>query len=67
MIKKNVSVVLSDYNKRLLDKDLIKQIIKINIENNKIVIANPKNIDLNSYNGANILTPNHKNNQFIIK
>tara|TARA_B100000787_G_scaffold140237_1_gene109208 strand:+ start:27 stop:1001 length:975 start_codon:yes stop_codon:yes gene_type:complete len=59
-IGKNDLVVLSDYNKGLLDKDLIKKIIKIATLYNKIIIADPKKIDLSSYEGVNILTPNQK-------
>ena len=39
---------------------LIKKIIKLCIQYNKIIIADPKKIDLNCYNGINILTPNQK-------
>ena len=59
-IEKNDVVVLSDYNKGLLDKDFIKKIIKIATQYNKIIIADPKKIDLSSYEGVNILTPNQK-------
>ena len=59
-IKKNDLIILSDYNKGLLDKDLIKKIISIAIRFNKIIIADPKKIDLSSYEGVNILTPNQK-------
>ncbi len=59
-IEKNDVVVLSDYNKGLLDKDLIKKIIKIATQYNKIIIADPKKIDLSAYEGVNILTPNQK-------
>ena len=59
-IVKNDLVVLSDYDKGLLDKDLIKKIIKIATHYNKVIIADPKKIDLSSYEGVNILTPNQK-------
>jgi D-beta-D-heptose 7-phosphate kinase/D-beta-D-heptose 1-phosphate adenosyltransferase len=59
-IEKNDVIVLSDYNKGMLDKDLIKKIIKIATQYNKIIIADPKKIDLSSYEGINILTPNQK-------
>ena len=59
-IKKNDVIVLSDYDKGLLDKDLIKKIIKISTQYSKIIIADPKKIDLSSYSGVNILTPNQK-------
>lgn len=53
-------VILSDYNKGLLDKDLIKKIIKIVKNNNKIIIADPKKNDLSIYSNADIITPNQK-------
>ena len=59
-IKNNDLIVLSDYNKGLLDQDLIKRIVKISIQYNKIIIADPKKINLSSYSGANIITPNQK-------
>ena len=59
-IKKNDLIILSDYNKGLLDEKLIKKIIQISAKHNKIVIADPKKIDLSFYNGVNILTPNQK-------
>ena len=59
-IKKNDLIILSDYNKGLLDKKLIKEIIKISIKYNKMIIADPKKTDLSSYKNVNILTPNQK-------
>lgn len=59
-IKKNDLIVISDYNKGILDKDLLKTIIKISNQYNKIIVADPKKIDLSSYSGVNILTPNQK-------
>ena len=59
-IKKSDLIVLSDYDKGLFDKDLLRKIIKISKQYNKIIIADPKKIDLSSYSGVNILTPNQK-------
>tara|TARA_B110000858_G_scaffold161998_1_gene186843 strand:+ start:266 stop:1246 length:981 start_codon:yes stop_codon:yes gene_type:complete len=59
-IKKNDLIVLSDYDKGMLDKDLIKKIIKISKQYNKVIIADPKKIDLSSYSNIDILTPNQK-------
>ena len=59
-IKKCDLIVLSDYDKGLLDKDLIKKIIKLSIQFNKIIIADPKKIDLSSFSGVDIITPNQK-------
>ena len=59
-ITKHDLIVLSDYDKGLLDTDLIQKIIKISISHNKIIIADPKKTDLSCYNGIDILTPNQK-------
>ena len=53
-------VVLSDYNKGLLDKSLIKNIIDISKNNNKLIIADPKKINLSAYKNSDIITPNQK-------
>jgi D-beta-D-heptose 7-phosphate kinase/D-beta-D-heptose 1-phosphate adenosyltransferase len=60
IIKKNDLIVLSDYNKGLLDKKLICLIIKLAIKYNKKIIADPKKIDLSIYSNVDILTPNQK-------
>ena len=59
-IKKNDLIILSDYNKGLLDRNLIKKIIKTSIKYNKKIIADPKKIDLSFYSNIDILTPNQK-------
>ena len=59
-IKKNDLIILSDYNKGLLDKSLIKKIIKISIKYNKKIIADPKKNNLSIYGNIDILTPNQK-------
>ena len=59
-IKKNDLIVLSDYNKGLLDNLLIKKIIRLSLKYNKIIIADPKKIDLSVYSNVSMLTPNQK-------
>ena len=59
-IRKYKLVVLSDYSKGLLDKDLIQNVIKIAKKYNIKIIADPKKIDLNNYANINLLTPNEK-------
>lgn len=59
-IKKTDLVILSDYNKGLLDKDLIQKIVKISNKYNKKVIADPKKNNLGIFAGCNIITPNQK-------
>ena len=59
-VKKNDLIILSDYNKGMLNNILIKKIINISIKYNKKIIADPKKIDLSIYKNVNILTPNQK-------
>ena len=59
-IKKCDLILLSDYNKGLFSKDLIKKIVKLAKIHKKIVLADPKSNDFSIYSGVNILTPNHK-------
>ena len=53
-------VIISDYNKGVLTKNLLEKIIKIAKLNKKIVIVDPKNKDFSVYKYANIITPNLK-------
>ena len=59
-IKKHDLIILSDYNKGLLDKKFIQKIVKIAKSNNKIIIADPKKKDLSCYSNIDIITPNQK-------
>ena len=53
-------VVISDYQKGLLTKTLITKLIKICNQKGKIIIVDPKNIDLGYYKNSTIITPNLK-------
>ena len=53
-------VVISDYNKGVLTKNLTTKIIRLSKKKNKIVIVDPKKDDLGFYKNANIITPNQK-------
>ena len=59
-IKKNDLIILSDYNKGMLDEYLIKKIINISIRYKKLIIADPKKINLSIYSNVTLLTPNQK-------
>ena len=50
-------LVLSDYNKGFLTIDLLEEMIAI-AKKNKIIIVDPKKMDLTAYSGATIITPN---------
>lgn len=60
IIKKKDLIILSDYNKGLLDKQLIGLIIKISKKHNKKIIADPKKFDLSIYSNVDTITPNQK-------
>jgi D-beta-D-heptose 7-phosphate kinase/D-beta-D-heptose 1-phosphate adenosyltransferase len=51
-------IVISDYNKGLLNQSLLTRLIKIGRSQNKIILVDPKGKDYSKYKGASILTPN---------
>jgi len=53
-------VLLSDYGKGVLTKELTASLIAIANENNKKVLVDPKGLDYSKYKGAFLLTPNKK-------
>jgi len=53
-------VLLSDYGKGVLTKELTNSLISIANENGKKVLADPKGLDYSKYKGAYLLTPNKK-------
>ena len=61
-IKKNINdcdlIILSDYNKGMLDRVTLKEIIKISNKNYKTILVDPKKSDLEAYAGVNLITPN---------
>jgi len=54
------AVILSDYNKGFLTENLVKELIKISNENNKIIIIDPKPENVDNYKNATSMTPNTK-------
>jgi D-beta-D-heptose 7-phosphate kinase / D-beta-D-heptose 1-phosphate adenosyltransferase len=54
------SVLLSDYGKGILTKNLTKSLITIANKKNIKVLVDPKGNDYSKYNGAYLLTPNKK-------
>jgi D-beta-D-heptose 7-phosphate kinase/D-beta-D-heptose 1-phosphate adenosyltransferase len=54
------AVLLSDYGKGVLTKELTASLIAIANENNKKVLVDPKGLDYSKYKGAFLLTPNKK-------
>lgn len=61
-LNKNISkfniLIISDYDKGLISKNLYSEIIKIFKSNDKIVIVNPKKSQMKFYQGCNIIIPN---------
>ncbi len=53
-------VLLSDYGKGVLTKELTSSLIAIANENGKKVLVDPKGLDYSKYKGAYLLTPNKK-------
>ena len=53
-------VILSDYAKGLLTRNLIKGIINLSKKAKKLIIVDPKKDDFSIYKGADIITPNSK-------
>lgn len=63
-IKKNISkysmLVISDYNKGVINSNIFKKIANIFLKQGKLVITNPKKNKISFYNGSNIIIPNEK-------
>ena len=63
-IKKNISkysmLVISDYNKGVINSNIFKKIANIFLKQGKLVITNPKKNKISFYNGSNIIIPNKK-------
>ncbi len=60
LIKNVRALILSDYGKGLLNRDVITRLIEIARSHNVPVIADPKGQDYHIYKGVNAITPNKK-------
>lgn len=60
------AIILQDYNKGVLTESLIKTIISLANENNKIVSVDPKFINFKSYQGVTIFKPNKKETEDVL-
>jgi len=55
----NVDVIIvSDYGKGVITKSIVMRLIRFAIDDNKIVLIDPKGKDYTKYSGATLLTPN---------
>ncbi len=53
-------VLVSDYGKGLVTKNLMAEIVQTVKKYNKRVIVDPKGLDFSKYSGASLITPNKK-------
>jgi D-beta-D-heptose 7-phosphate kinase/D-beta-D-heptose 1-phosphate adenosyltransferase len=53
-------VLISDYGKGLITKNLLSRVISSAKKHNKMTIADPKGLDFSKYSGVSLLTPNKK-------
>lgn len=59
-IKNCDAIIISDYSKGLITKELIKALVKLAKQNKKIIFVDPKGKDFQTYEGVDFLTPNQK-------
>ncbi len=59
-IKEVDAILISDYAKGVLTKEVLKQTIKAARDNSKPVLIDPKGKDYSKYKGATLITPNKK-------
>jgi D-beta-D-heptose 7-phosphate kinase/D-beta-D-heptose 1-phosphate adenosyltransferase len=60
IVPKFDGIVISDYGKGFIVKDIIRPVIEIASKENIPVVVDPKPNNWENYKGASILTPNHK-------
>ena len=53
-------ILISDYGKGLVTRELIDKLVTLARTNGKITIADPKGLDFSKYAGISLLTPNRK-------
>ena len=61
------AVIISDYNKGLITKNILKKIISFSKNHKKPVILDPKSTDFEKYKGVTIITPNIKELEEVMK
>lgn len=59
------AIIISDYNKGLITNKICKEIIKLAGKFNVFVAVDPKGDDFLKYSGADLITPNIKEAEFI--
>lgn len=53
-------VLISDYGKGLITKNLLSRVILSAKKHNKLTVVDPKGLDFSKYSGVSLLTPNKK-------
>lgn len=53
-------IIISDYNKGLVTKELVRQTVELAKKYNVLTLADPKALDFSRYEQVSILTPNKK-------
>lgn len=53
-------ILISDYGKGMISRELIKKLVQSAKKHSKITIADPKGLDFTKYAGVDLLTPNKK-------
>ena len=53
-------VIISDYDKGLVTKDLVARTVDLARAHNVLTLADPKSLDFTKYKGVSVLTPNKK-------
>jgi D-beta-D-heptose 7-phosphate kinase/D-beta-D-heptose 1-phosphate adenosyltransferase len=53
-------ILVSDYGKGLITRDLIAALVKLAQKHGKLTIADPKGLDFSKYAGVSLLTPNKR-------
>ncbi len=53
-------VLVSDYGKGLVSRELVRRVVRVANKHRKMTIADPKGLDFSKYSGIFLLTPNRK-------
>ncbi len=53
-------ILISDYGKGLITRELVSKLVNLAASTGKIVIADPKGLDFSKYAGISLLTPNKR-------
>lgn len=63
----NQALVLSDYGKGFLTKDLIQSLIKMAKKNHIPIVTDPKSLDISRYKNATVIKPNLNEGRSVLR